>query len=330
MREISYSEAIRETLYQTMEADPHTVLFGQGVSSPWYVGNTTLGLEKCFGERRVIDTPVSENCIAGSAVGCALAGIRTVLVFPRMDFMLYAMDQILNHAANWRYMFGGKMNIPLTIWAIINRGGEQAAQHSQAFHAIFAHIPGLKIVAPSDPYDAKGLLNSCLHENNPIIYVDDRWLYNLKGSVPEEPYTIPIGKGIIRRKGKDITIVANSYMVQESMKSAIILEENGIDAEVIDLRSLKPIDVDLLIESVSKTKRMVVADGGWKNCGFAAEISATISELRLIKQLKAPIFRVALPDSPAPASRALEKLYYKNFNDIVDVCMLSMEDDYVL
>jgi len=316
MRRLSYSLAINEALHQMMAHDPSVFLIGQGVKSPWYVGNTAAGLLKKFGSGRVIDTPVSENAITGTAVGAALVGMRPVVVHPRVDFMMYAMDPIINEAANWHYMFGGKSSVPVVIWGIINRGGEQAAQHSQSLHALFAHVPGLKVVMPSTPYDAKGLMIAAIEDDNPVVYMDDRWLYNLEGEVPEEIYSVPIGKGIIRREGKDVTLVANSYMVVESMKAAEDLEREGIDLEVIDLRSVKPLDETLLFESIKKTGRLVIADGGWKTCGMAAEISALISE-NIFDVLKAPIMRVTLPDAPAPASRTLEKEYYPNFKTIV-------------
>jgi pyruvate/2-oxoglutarate/acetoin dehydrogenase E1 component len=317
MRKISYADAINETLHQMIEKDESVFLIGQGVTSPWYVGTTTVGLIERFGPERIIDTPVSENGITGAAVGAALAGMRPILAHPRMDFMYYAMDQIANHAANWYYMFGGQLSVPITIWGIINRGGEQAAQHSQALQAMFMHIPGLKVVMPSTPYDAKGLLVASIEDDNPVVYIDDRWLYNFIGEVPEEIYSVPIGKGMVRREGKDATVVATSYMVYEAMKAAKNLDKEGIDVEVIDLRALKPLDEKLLFESVKKTGRLVIADGGWKTCGVGAEISARIAESNIFKQLKAPIIRVSLPDTPAPASSALEKVYYKKAEDIV-------------
>lgn len=319
MRQIPYVQAINEALHQMMENDEKIILIGQGVTSPWYVGNTTVGLIDRFSHERVIDTPVSESCITGAAVGATFTGMRSILVHPRMDFMYYAMDQIANHAANWYYMFGGRLSVPITIWGIINRGGEQGAQHSQALQAIFTHIPGLKVVMPSTPYDAKGLLIASIKDDNPVVFIDDRWLYNFEGDVPEEIYSVPIGKGIIRREGDDITVAATSYMVHEAMKAAENLERDCINLEVVDLRSLKPLDEDLLINSVRKTRRLVIVDGGWKTCGIAAEISAMIAENDIVRQLKAPIVRLSLPDAPAPASSVLEDIYYKKSEDIVSV-----------
>jgi pyruvate dehydrogenase E1 component beta subunit len=317
MRKISFAEAINEALHQIIAKYDHAFLIGQGVTSPWYVGSTTVGLVQRFGSKRIIDTPTSENGITGVALGAALAGMHPILCFPRMDFMHYAMDQIANHIANWYFMFGGQLSAPVTIWAIINRGGEQAAQHSQALQAVFTHIPGLKVVLPSTPYDAKGLLYAAVQDENPVMYIDERWLYQQVGEVPEELYSVPIGKGMVRREGEDVTVVATSYMVHEALKAAEILEKDKIDAEVIDLLSLKPLDENLLFTSVKKTGRLVVADGGWKTCGVSAEISARIMESDLFKAMKAPVIRVTLPDSPAPASKALEKVYYPNAEKIV-------------
>ena len=315
MRQLAYVKAINEALCQLLERDERTFLIGQGVNSPWYVGNTTKGLFDRFGAERVIDTPVSENGMTGVAVGAALAGMRPILVFPRMDFMYYAMDQIANHAANWHYMFGGQLSVPLTIWAIINRGGEQAAQHSQALQAMLTHIPGLKVVMPSTPHDAKGLLTAAVEDDNPVVYIDDRWLYELKGDVPDDLYTVPIGSAAVRRQGDDVTLATVSYMVLRAMEAAEAATSDGINAEVIDLRSLKPLDENLLLESLKKTGRLVIVDGGWRTCGIGAEIAALAAQ-KAFKHLKAPIVRVTLPDAPAPASGALEKVYYPGVQDI--------------
>jgi pyruvate/2-oxoglutarate/acetoin dehydrogenase E1 component len=316
VRQITYVQALNEALHQAIESDDRVFLIGQGVTSPWYVGASTVGLIDRFGPKRVIDTPVSENGITGTAVGAALAGMRPIVVHPRMDFMYYAMDQIANQAANWYYMFGGQSSIPLTIWAIVNRGGEQAAQHSQSLQAIFTHIPGLKVVMPSTPYEAKGLLTASIADDHPVVFIDERWLDNIPGEVPEEIYSVPLGKGIIKREGKDVTLAATSYMVTEAIKAAASLEKDGIDVEVIDPRSLKPLDESLLLASVKKTGRLIIADGGWKTCGVGAELAAIVAE-KALNCLKAPIVRVALPDAPAPASRTLEKAYYPDAKDIM-------------
>ena len=237
--------------------------------------------------------------------------------------MHYAMDPIANHAANWHYMFGGQLSVPMTFWAIINRGGEQAAQHAQALHAVFMHIPGLKVVAPSTPFDAKGLLAASVEDDNPVVFVDDRWLYEREGEVPEDLYSVPIGKAETKVEGKDVTLAASSYMVLEAIRAAESLAKEGISAEVLDLRSLKPLDEEALFGSVAKTGRLVVVDGGWRTCGAAAEIAALVSE-RLFDCLRAPIVRVTLPDAPAPASAPLERAYYPDADVIASAARKTM------
>jgi pyruvate dehydrogenase E1 component beta subunit len=322
-RRLEYCLAINEALHQLMTMDESVFLIGQGVKSPWYVGNTAKGLLERFGPDRVIDTPVSENAVTGAAVGASLAGMRSVVVHPRMDFMMYAMDPIINEAANWHYMFGGRASAPVVIWGIINRGGEQAAQHSQALHSLFGHIPGLKVVMPATPYDAKGLMVSAIKDDNPVIYIDDRWLHNIEGDVPEDVYEIPIGKGIVRRSGVDVTVVAVSYLMQHAMDAAIELAEDGIDCEVIDLRTIKPLDKEILLESVKKTGKLIVADVGWRSFGIAAEISALVFE-EAFGFMKAPVVRVTLPDAPAPASGPLEAAYYPGKEDIKKAIMQAL------
>lgn len=315
-RKLQYSLAINEALHQMMELDPSVFLIGQGVKSPWYVGNTAQGLLERFGENRVIDTPVSENGITGAAVGAAIAGMKAVVVHPRMDFMFFAMDPIINQAANWHYMNGGKASVPVVFWGIINRGGEQAAQHSQAIHGLFANIPGLKVVMPATAYDAKGLMIAAIQDPNPVVFVDERLLYRVEDAVPEEIYTVEIGEGAIRKEGKDVTIISVSLMVHEAMKAAEALAVEGVEVEVIDLRTVKPLDQEMILNSVRKTGRVVVADVGWKSFGVSSEIAALVVE-NAFDALKAPILRVALPDCPAPASRNLEEAYYPIAEDIV-------------
>lgn len=298
-----------------MEQDNTVFLIGQGVKSPWYVGNTAQELLNRFGATRIIDTPVSENAVTGAAVGAAMAGMKPVVVHPRMDFMFFALDPIINEAANWHYMNGGKISVPVVIWGVINRKGEQAAQHSQAIHGIFAHIPGLKVVMPATAYDAKGLMIAAIQDPNPVIFVDERTLYGMEEPVPEEIYSVEIGKGRIRREGKDVTVVTVSYMVHEAMKAAELLAGEGMDVEVIDLRTVKPLDREMILNSVRKTGRLVVADVGWKSFGMSAEIAALVSE-EAFDALRAPIMRVALPDCPAPASMVLEDAYYPTESEI--------------
>ena len=315
-RTLNYAQAVREGFVQAMARDPRVFVIGQGVWSPWYVGTSMTDLDHEFGRERVIDSPVSESATTGAALGAALAGMRPVVIHPRMDFMLLAIDQVVNQAANWFYMSGGRVHAPITIRAIVNRGGEQAAQHSQSVHAWFMHVPGLKVVMPSTPYDAKGLLLACLQDGNPVLYVDDRWLYAEVGDVPEEPYTVPIGKAVVRRTGRDVTIVATSVMAREAVRAAVELAAEGIDAEVVDLRSINPLDRKTIVNSVVKTGRLVTADGGWLTGGVGSEVAA-IAVSEAYAHLKAPVVRVSLPDVPAPMSKPLEAAFYRTAVDVV-------------
>jgi len=317
MRTLTYAEAIREAHAQMLALDARVFVIGQGLWSPWYAGSSLEGLDREFGCARLVDTPVSENAVTGMAVGAALAGLRPIVFHPRMDFMLLAMDPIVNQAANWSYLFGGHdgRGVPLVIRAVINRGGEQGAQHSQALHAMFMHVPGLKVVMPSTPADAKGLLMAAVADPGPVLYIDDRWLYAEIGEVPDEPFTVAIGVAAVRRRGSDVTLIGISWMASECLRAAEILEREGINAEVIDLRSLKPWDKEMVAASVSRTGRAVVADGAWRTAGASAEIAAEISE-RCFADLIGPVVRVTLPDAPAPASRAEEQAYYPRAEQI--------------
>jgi pyruvate dehydrogenase E1 component beta subunit len=293
------------------------------VFPPSYIGTTTLGLVASFGSERVIDTPISEAAVTGAAVGAAMAGMRPIVFHPRMDFMYLAMDQIINHCAHWYYMFGGQVNVPVTIRGIVNRGNEQAAQHSQSPFAMYVHIPGLKVVCPASPYDAKGLLVSAVRDDNPVLYIDDRWLYTLEEEVPDEMFEVPLGKGRVRKEGSDVTIVAVSYLVREAMEAADVLSSVGISAEVIDPRTLKPLDIDLIVNSVKKTGRLVVADPDWPCCGFSEHVAATVLR-RAFDVLKCPVQCVTLPDAPAPSSTPLERAYFPNYTNIVDAVRMGM------
>jgi pyruvate dehydrogenase E1 component beta subunit len=317
MREITYAEAIREAHAQLLASDPRVFVLGQGLWSPWYVGSTMKGLDSEFGRDRILESPVSENATTGAAIGAAMAGMRPIVVHPRMDFMLLAVDPIVNQAANWSYMFAGKVGVPVVIRAIINRGGEQAAQHSQALQGIFAHVPGLKVVMPATPEDAKGLLAAAIYDGNPVMYIDDRWLYEQRGHVPAELYRTPIGQAAIRRGGRDLTLVASSFLVPQALEAAGPLEREGIDVEVIDLRTIKPWDRETVFASVRKTGRLLVADGAWKTGGVAAEIVATVAS-DAFGHLKAAPARLALVDTPAPMSKPLERKYYLRADDIAD------------
>ncbi len=245
-----------------------------------------------------------------------MAGMRPIIFHPRMDFMLLAVDPIINQAANWSYMFAGKIKVPVVIRVAINRGGEQAAQHSQALQSIFSHIPGLKVVMPSTPYDAKGLLLSAVDDGNPVIYIEDRWLYDEIGTVPEKKYAVPIGSAKIVRKGTDLTVVSSSYMTTQCVRAAKQLGTRGINCEIIDLRSVKPWDKELVFKSLRKTGRLLIVEAAWSTGGVAAEISATASE-QAFDKLKTPVVRLTLPDAPAPMSKPLEKAYYLGEKDVI-------------
>ena len=318
LRGLTYREAIKEAFAQILEEDSRVFLIGEGIDDAGGVFGTTKDLHKRFGRSRIIDIPIAENAMTGIAIGAAIAGMRPVFIHMRMDFLPMSMDQIVNHAAKWSYMFGGTVKIPLTIRSIIGRGWGSASQHSQSLQALFMHVPGLRVVMPATPYDAKGLLISSIKDTAPVIFIEHRWLYEHAGYVPEDIYTVPFGKGVVRRIGRDVTLVGISYMMFESLKAQEVLQKDGVSVEVIDPRTLTPLDEDLILESVKKTGRLVVADTGWKNCGVAAEIVSRISE-KAFKYLKSPVARIGLPESHTPASSALEKEFYPDYKDIVDV-----------
>jgi pyruvate/2-oxoglutarate/acetoin dehydrogenase E1 component len=308
-RVISYADAIYETLDQSLARDPRVFIMGQGVDDPGGVFGTTRNLHLKYGRERVFDTPIAENSMTGIAVGAALAGMRPVFVHSRMDFLLLSLDQLVNHAAKFSYMFGGRVSVPLVVRTVSARGWGSGAQHSQCLHGMLMNVPGLKIAVPATPYDAKGLLVSSIIDNNPVLFAEHRWLYKVRGSVPENLYSIPFGKGVVRRPGKDLTIAAISYMVIEALKAADKLQSAGISAEVIDLRTIKPIDEEILINSLEKTGRLLITDTGCTAGGAASEIAALVCE-KAFHLLKAPIMRVCCPDTPTPASDVLEKAYY--------------------
>jgi acetoin:2,6-dichlorophenolindophenol oxidoreductase subunit beta len=263
-----------------------------------------------------MDIPIAENGLTGVAIGAALGGLKPVFVHMRMDFLPMCMDQIINHAAKWYFMSGGKANVPLVIRSIIGRGWGSAAQHSQALHALFLSVPGLKIVMPATPYDAKGGLIASVNDGNPVLFVEHRWVYEYTGYVPKEMYSITLGKGVIRKQGEHVTVVALSLMLYEAIKAAKVLAEEGISVEVIDPVTIKPLDEQLIIDSVRKTGRLIIADVGSIQGGVGAEIAAVVSE-KAFASLKAPILRIGLPDAPIPASAVLEEAYYPSSSDII-------------
>lgn len=309
MRKLRCGEALREALDLCLAKDKNVVLMGLGVPDPKGVFGTTLGLQKKHGTARVLDMPTAENGMTGIALGSTLAGLRPVMVHQRLDFAILAMEQFVNQAAKWRYMFGGQMGAPLVIRLIIGRGWGQGTQHAQSLQSWFAHVPGLKVVMPTTPGDAKGLLISAIEDDDPVIFLEHRWLHDLRGPVPEGLYRVPLGKARVARQGKDVTLVALSYMVLEALKAADYLAREGVSAEVIDVRSLRPLDEKMILSSVRKTGRVIVADTSWVFGGFSAEIAALAAE-KAFSALKAPPRRLGTADCPIPSTPALANLCY--------------------
>jgi len=300
---------------QAMAEDSSVYIMGEGVPDPKGIFGTTLGLLEKFGSERVLDMPVAENGMTGVAIGSALMGMRPILTHQRVDFALLAMDQMVNNAAKWHYMFGGQLSVPLVIRLIIGRGWGQGPQHSQSLQSWFAHVPGLKVVMPTTPRDAKGLLLASIRDNNPVIFLEHRWLHNIAGHVPAESYTIALGEARVARRGQDLTIVSTSYMTLEALRAATWLSAAGVEVEVIDVRSLRPLDAETILASVRKTGRLLVTDTSWTFCGFSAEIVALVAEKAYSHLLCSPC-RVALPDAPTPTSHAVAKFYYPRAVDL--------------
>lgn len=318
MKKYNYGTAILAAFEYLLDKYPEVFVIGQGLWSPWYVGNTMTGLEKKYGSERIIDTPVSESAVTGAAVGASLAGMKPIVVHPRMDFMLYAMDSIVNQAAKWSHMVGGQANPSVTIRAIINRGGEQGAQHSQALHSWFAHIPGLRVVMPSTVADARDLLIASVLCKDPVLYIDDRWLYEQTDILEpiNEVDLRKVGPKILA-KGSDLTIVASGFSTLLALEASTNLRCAGINAEVIDLRVINPFDSRIIIESVKKTRRLLIVDGGWRSCGLSSEVMASVIEKIEPNTMISQPVRITLPDSPAPTSRVLEKIYYPDVSVVI-------------
>jgi len=316
-RELTYAEALREGLAQAMEADERVFLFGEDVGVYGGAFGVSGDLVHRFGTERVIDTPISELGIAGAAVGAAITGMKPVLELQFADFVTLAMEQIVNQAAKIRFMFGGTANVPMVIRLPGGSGTGAAGQHSQSLEAWFAHVPGLKVLQPSTPHDAKGLLLAAIDDPNPVLIFEHKLLYKTKGPVPAAPYRIPIGKAIVRRKGRDITIVGTSIMSIRAEAAAKRLAGEGIDAEIIDLRSLRPIDFVTIAASVGKTHRLLIVYEGVKIMGIGAEISAMIAESDAFNFLDAPIARLGGADVPLPYNPILEKAAVPQEDDIV-------------
>jgi pyruvate/2-oxoglutarate/acetoin dehydrogenase E1 component len=324
-RTISFVDAVREATELEMARDPNVVVFGLDVDDPKAIQGTTRGLPEAFGPERCFGTPLSEDAMTGAAVGMALAGLRPVHVHIRMDFLLLAMNQLINVAAKSRYMYGGRVNVPLVVRAMIGKSWGQGAQHSQGLHGMFMHVPGIKVVAPATPYDAKGCLAAAIRDDNPVLYVEHRLLHFTKGPVPEGAYTVQPGKARITRRGADVTLVGISSMQVECLRAAAYLADVGIEAEVIDPIWLSPLDTDTICESVERTGRLIVVDTAWTSCGAAAEITAQVAErLQGIRDLR--LKRMGFAPTTCPTAPNLEDLFYPNARTVAAAARDLVED----
>ena len=303
MREITYAEAINEAHRFTMRENPEVILFGENVSSNWRAA--TKGLKEEFGRERVRDAPITETAFIGAGVGAAIAGLRPIVELMLVDFSLVAMDQVLNQMAKTTYMTGGSVSVPMVLRLIYGAGGGNAATHSESLYGLYAHMPGMKIVVPSTPYDAKGFLIAAVHDPNPVVFFEHRLLYSARGHVPEEPYEVPFGVANLLREGGDVTVVAVGKMVGEAVKAADELK-GKVSVEVLDPRTLIPLDEEAILRSVKKTGRLVVVDEDYERCGFSAEVAAVVAE-KGFHSLKALVSRVANPNVPIPFNRELER-----------------------
>ena len=322
MKETRYIRAITEALNEEMARDENVFIIGEDVGGPGGAFSATKDLLEKFGERRVKDTPISESAIVGLAIGAAAQGLRPVAEIMFMDFLTVCMDQIVNQMAKMRYMFGGVYKLPVVIRAPCGGGLNAGPQHSQCLESWFAHIPGLKVVMPATPYDVKGLLKTSIRDDNPVLFIENKALYAMKGEIPEEEYLIPIGKADVKRAGKDVTVVATSRMVHQSLDAAKTLSNEGTEVEVIDLRTISPLDKETIFKSVEKTSKLVVAHEAVKAFGIGAEISAMVCE-EMIDCLDAPILRVGAPFVPVPFN--LEKFYLPNSEDVIKAVKKVME-----
>lgn len=314
MKEVRYIRAITDALMEEMARDDKVFVIGEDVALPGGSFSATRGLLEAFGAKRVKDTPISESAIVGLALGAATQGLRPVVEIMFMDFLPLCMDQIVNQVAKTRYMFGGQYQVPLVIRTPCGGGVNAGPQHSQCLESWFAHVPGLKVVMPATPYDVKGLLKAAIRDDNPVLFVENKALYGLQGEIPEEDYLVPIGKADVKKPGKDVTVVATSRMVHQSLEAARTLSEEGIEVEVIDLRTISPLDKETIFQSVEKTSRLVIAHEAVKAFGVGAEIAAMVAE-EMIDCLDAPILRVGAPFTPVPFN--LESFYLPNAEDVI-------------
>ncbi|HVQ31623.1 MAG TPA: pyruvate dehydrogenase complex E1 component subunit beta [Vicinamibacteria bacterium] len=317
MATLTMREALNQAMREEMKRDPNVFLLGEEVGHYQGPYKVTQGLLQEFGEWRVRDTPIAEEAIAGVAVGAAFIGLRPIAEMMTFNFSLLALDQIVNHAAKYRYMSGGQIRCPMVMRGPSGAAAQVAAQHSQAFESWFTHIPGLVVVMPSTPKDAKGLLKSAIRDDNPVIFMENEVLYNYKGEVPDEEYHIPLGLGDVKRVGSDVTIVAWSRSCVTALAGAELLAKDGVQAEVVDPRTLRPLDEDIIFESVRKTHRCVVVEEGWRYAGFGAEIADRVQR-ECFDDLDAPVVRVTAADVPMPYAKTLEKAFLPQPEKVVD------------
>lgn len=326
-RQISYVDAIQEALDQSMAKDERVILIGEGVPDPKAIFNSTLGLQEKYGVDRVFDMPLSENGVTGACIGAAISGMRPVMIHQRIDFALLSLDQIINNAAKWHYMFNGKSNVPLVIRMIIGRGWGQGPQHSQSLQALFALIPGLKVVMPTTAHDAKGMMVSAINDENPVIFLEHRWLHPVIDAVPESIYEVPLDTAKVLCEGKDITIATFSYMTIEALiASRALLSIMGVSVELIDMRSVRPLDSQTVIDSVKKTGRLIVADTAHKTGSIAAELISQVVEAAF-KSFKAAPIRVCSPDFPTPTAPSMTKDYYPTPLTIAEAVLKMLRKD---
>jgi pyruvate dehydrogenase E1 component beta subunit len=326
-RDITYAQAIREGLDNAMDSDSSVIVIGEGVPDPKAIFNTTAGLREKYGAQRVFDMPLAENGVTGICIGAALSGMRPVMIHQRIDFALLAMDQLVNNAAKWHYMFNGKASVPLVVRVIVGRGWGQGPQHSQSLQAIFAQVPGLKVIMPTTAYDAKGMLIAAIEDNNPVMFIEHRWLHQIKDNVPEEYYRVPLDLAKVMHEGNTVTVAAFSYMAVESLLAAkALMSCMGISIEVLDMRSVSPLDVVSVLTSVQKTGRLIVADTAFYSGSIAGELISQVSE-QAFRALKTNPVRVTSPNHPTPTSHFMVEDYYPTPQTIADAVVEMLKID---
>lgn len=328
-REITFAVAIQEALQQSMAADSNVMVIGEGVPDPKAIFSTTAGLQARFGKDRVSDMPLAENGMTGVCIGLALSGLRPVLVHQRIDFALLSVDQLINNAAKWHYVFNGQATVPLVVRAIIGRGWGQGPQHAQSLQSLFAHIPGLKVVMPTTPYDAKGMLIHAIADNNPVLFIEHRWLHHLKGFVPKEMFRVPLDKAHLIRQGKHVTVASFSHMTIEAVHAAEALSRFGVELEIVDMRSARPMDLKPVLNSIQSTGHLLVLDTGWASCGVSAELMASVTEQAFHRLKRAPV-RLTLPDHPTPTAPQLTNDYYPDAESIVQGVLSLLDSEQAL